>query len=130
MIEAYAAELAARHRSEDDLARLRRCIDEGRAASAENDVVRAASLHRDFHVGVETAAGNPYLAIAVGPLRHQTELVFTVLQDSRALLSWDEHEAIWQAIEASDPALARKRTFAHMDSVSRDLRSHRRRSPA
>lgn len=122
VIEAYAAEQAALLRTDEDIAQLRSCLEDGRKASADNDVVRAAELHRGFHVAVERAARNVYLDATVGPLRHQTELVFSMLQDTRAVLGWEEHQAIFEAIAAGDTAAARARTVDHMASVVRDLR--------
>jgi DNA-binding GntR family transcriptional regulator len=121
VIEAYAAELAAQHRSDDDLARLRACVANGRRASANNDIVAAAAFHRDFHLAVEHASGNEYLETVVAPLRHKTELVFSMLADSRGLLGWDEHQKILDAIESKDAGTAKSCTFAHMESVMRDL---------
>ncbi len=121
VIEAYAAEQAALLRTDDDIEQLRACLVEGRAASEEGDVVRAAEWHRGFHVAIEKAARNVYLDATVGPLRHQTELVFSMLQDTRAVLGWDEHQAIFDAIAAGDTSAARARTVDHMDSVVRDL---------
>ena len=121
VIEAYAAELAAQHRSDDDLARLRTCVENGRRASAGNDLVAAAAFHRDFHLAVEHASGNEYLETVVAPLRHKTELVFSMLADSRGLLGWDEHQKILDAIERQDASTAKSCTFAHMASVMRDL---------
>jgi DNA-binding GntR family transcriptional regulator len=121
VIEAYAAELAAKNRDEDDLRRLRTCVEEGRRSSAKNDLVAAAAFHRDFHLAVERASGNDYLEIVVGPLRHKTELVFSMLADSRGLLGWDEHDKILDAIEQGDAETAKMTTFDHMASVIRDL---------
>ncbi len=123
LIEAYAAELAARHRSDDDLQRMLTLLKEGRDATASDDVVRAAACHRDFHLAIERASGNEYLTTVVAPLRHQTELVFSTLVDSRGVTGWDEHQAIFEAIEAGDANLARTCTVAHMDSVMADLAS-------
>jgi DNA-binding GntR family transcriptional regulator len=121
VLEAYAAERAAKHHTEADVARLDHCIEAGRTASADHDYVQAAAHHRAFHLAIEAAASNPYISGAVAPLRHQTELVFSVLQDSRGVLGWDEHEAIRDAIVGGDAEGARARTFAHMASVMHDL---------
>lgn len=121
VLEAYAARLAAEHRTDDDIARLDRCLADGRQASYEQDYVRAATFHREFHLAIEQASANPYISGVVAPLRHQTELVFSMLLDARGVLSWDEHQAIRDAIVERDTEEARVRTFDHMASVVRDL---------
>ena len=121
VIEAYAAELAARHRTDHDLTVMGDLLNAGRAATSSNDVVRAAACHRDFHIAIEHASRNQHLGSVVSPLRNQTELIFTTLVDSRGVTSWDEHQAIFDAIEARDPEGARASTQHHMASVLRDL---------
>ena len=122
VLEAFAAQLAAKRRTPEQLAAIRRCFDEGRAATAAGDVVKAAKAHRGFHKAIEAAAGNSYLAPAVEPLRAQTELVFSVLIDRRGLIGWTEHSDIIDAIEAGDEEAARLATRRHMSSVLDDLR--------
>ena len=121
VLEAYAAELAARERGDADLAELTRCVTEGRDAAARQDHVVAADCHRDFHIAIERASGNRHLSSVVAPLRDQTELVFAVLLDERGPMGWDDHEAIRQAIVDRDPEQAMTRTRQHMLSVIRDL---------
>jgi DNA-binding GntR family transcriptional regulator len=123
VLEAYAAELAAAaaHADPDGVARLTALLEGGRAASASDDLVRAAECHRDFHLAVERMADNPYLAHAVAPLRHQTELVFSVISAQREQMSWDEHEQVRDAIAAGDVTAARDATHAHMSSVVKAL---------
>ncbi len=121
VLESYAAEQAAINRTDDDLAAMRKCIDDGRAATGDLDMVAAASYHRDFHILIERASKNEFLPGTVAPLRHQTELVFSVLADTRGITSWDEHERILEAISQGDAEGARQCTVGHMESVVRDL---------
>lgn len=121
LLEAYAAEQAAAHRTDEQLKAMRECLADGRAATAEGDLVRAASHHRLFHILVEQAADNEFLETVVAPLRHQTELVFSTLADARGVTSWDEHDQILDAIVHGDPQRAHDSAVHHMHSVVNDL---------
>ena len=121
VLEAYAAELAATNCTEECIEALDSAIAEGLQASRRDDLVRAAECHRDFHLTIESASGNPYIAQTAGPLRNRTELVFSMLSDHRSMLSWEEHERIRDAIASGEPELARARATEHMVGVIDDL---------
>lgn len=114
VVEGYAAGLAASNRSDEDVAALMDSIERGRAAAVADDNVTAAACHREFHLALEDAAGNPYLELVVNPLRQQTELMFSVLIERRGGISWEEHEAICDAIRSGDAELARTRMRDHI----------------
>jgi DNA-binding GntR family transcriptional regulator len=122
VLEAFAAQLAAKRGTVEQVRKIRETFEEGKAATAAGDAVKAARCHRQFHLAIEEAAGNSYLGPTVEPLRAQTELVFSVLIDTRGLLGWEEHVAMLEAIEARDEDAARVATRRHMSSVLDDLR--------
>lgn len=121
VLETYAARLAALHRTEEQVAELEQVIGEGRQATLANDLVHASGCHRRFHEVLEAASQNAHLSNVVAPLRNQTEVVFSVLQDDRGLLAWDEHEAIFRAIAAQDAEAAERATAEHMTKVVEGL---------
>ncbi len=122
VLEAFAAQLAAKRGTAEQVRKIRETFEEGKAATAAGDAVKAARCHRQFHLAIEEAAGNSYLGPTVEPLRAQTELVFSVLIETRGLLGWEEHVAMLEAIEAGDEDAARVATRRHMSSVLDDLR--------
>jgi DNA-binding GntR family transcriptional regulator len=120
-IEPHAAELAAKRRSDADIARLTECIEKGLAATKSGDKVGAAGWHRDFHIALENAAGNPYIARALEPLRQRTELVFSVLQEERGEITWKEHSAIRDAVAAGQARQARDLLREHIAVAVREF---------
>ena len=116
-INGWSAELAARRRSEEDVHRMRACIEAGRAYSDAGDAVRAAEQHREFHFIMEAAAGNPFIGVVLNPLRHRTEMVFSVLLHHRGSLAWEEHLEICDAIADGDPIRSRRLAEEHILSA-------------
>lgn len=116
-LEACAAAAAADRHSPVELAEIDRSLHAGRRASKNGDTLAAADAHRDFHLAVETAAGNRHLAETLGPLRRRTELVFSLVSPTRPAASWDEHERTRDAIAAGDAAAAHEAALHHVRSV-------------
>lgn len=121
-LESFAAEMVARTAPSGLAQDLSRIIDGGVEASELGNHVLAAELHRDFHLAIEQAIRNPYLLQVVEPLRHRTEMVFSILLESRGAVSWNEHQRIRDAIADEDPGGARRAIADHMSSVLRELR--------
>ena len=117
LVEGYAVEQAAILQDLDAIERIRRCVEEGRQATERGDTVTAAARHREFHIAMEDAAGIPFLQQVLAPLRQQTELVFSVVTDSRGEITWEEHEAICDAIAAGDATRARELSRSHIMSA-------------
>ena len=114
LVEGYAVEQAATIQDPDAIERIRQCMEEGRQATERGDAVTAAVCHRDFHIAVERAAGIPFLQQVLDPLRQQTELVFSVVTDSRGDITWEEHEDIYNAIATGDAPRAREMSRRHI----------------
>ena len=114
LVEGYAVEQAALRQDPDSIERIRQCMEEGRRATERGDAVSAALCHREFHIAVEKSAGIPFLQQLLDPLRAQTELVFSVVTDSRGDITWEEHQDIYDAIAAGDAPLANEMSRKHI----------------
>jgi len=114
LVEGHAAEMAARGRTDEDLDRLSECLERGRASSLAEDYPSASDWHRDFHFAIVRAAGNPFLTPILDPLRHRTELVFTMVVNERGRIAWDEHEAIYESVKAQDTEGSSKLVCQHI----------------
>lgn len=121
VLEGFAAETAARNGSDGLIEELTQIIDAGDEASKAGNAVKAAELHRDFHLAIERSTGNPYLMKVVEPLRQRTEMVFSILIDTRGGVSWREHEAVRDAIASGDADRSRATVFEHIMSVLEEL---------
>ena len=53
----------------------------------------------------------------LNPLRHRTEMVFSVLLDRRGALAWEEHSEICEAIAEGEAARARELVEHHILSA-------------
>ena len=114
LVEGYAVEQAALRQDPDSVGRILRCLEDGRAATERGDAVTAAIHHRDFHIAVEEAAGIPFLRQVLDPLRQQTELVFSVVTDSRGDITWEEHQAIYDAVASGNAECAKELIRQHI----------------
>lgn len=125
MIEVATAELAARRRTEADLAVLRRQVAEMDAALANG--LDGSEIDDAFHTAIAAATKNPLLQRFV-------EFLGAQFSDSRRLTwradlreqvkpqaSQREHHVLLAALEAGDPVAARKAAAAHLRGAARRL---------
>ena len=117
LVEGYAVEQAAVRQDPESIGQILRCLEDGRAATERGDAVTAAAYHRDFHIAVEQAAGIPFLRQVLDPLRQQTELVFSVVTDERGDITWEEHEAIYDAVASGNADCAKELIREHITNA-------------
>ena len=123
--EAEMADLAARRRTDADLAAIRRALD---AMEDSADVDASVSADAGFHAAIAAATGNAYF------LRFTQFLGVRMVPSRRLYLQGSDkpshqhyartinrdHRAIYAAIEAGDPAAARRAARRHMEkSIAR-----------
>ena len=124
MLETGAAELAAIQRSDDDLAEMARCIDD----LAEVKDLHSAYVETDiaFHRAVAGATKNPFVSLFIAFV--DVKLKESILMALRSLeftktkaIAHGEHQRIFEAIQARDPAAAAAAMRSHLTNSSRRL---------
>jgi len=125
ILEGEAAAKAARRRSKKSLARLKSCLKE--MAKAVDSDTSGTMPDLDFHKGIAEASGNSHLRDLMQFLNEK--LLFAIekarghsrLKPGLPKEVQKEHEAIFQAIEAQDPELAREKALTHLRNAARRL---------
>lgn len=122
--ELEAIRLACRRHRDEDIAHLRRCLDDWE--DAIGDAARIAELDRVFHCGIVRATQNTVLLRLVNVFYLMTEQGRAVYfgNPARQQQSLREHREILDAIVARDSDRAVRLLDAHMssaDSYWRDL---------
>jgi GntR family transcriptional regulator, transcriptional repressor for pyruvate dehydrogenase complex len=121
MLEAEAAALAAKRRSQGDLELMREATDEMEAVIGTSDAFVAADIR--FHLVIAEATGNRLLLHLMQAIRERlTETFGTVFQfPGGPARSVEQHRLITQAIAAEDAELARRLMTEHILRVEQEL---------
>lgn len=125
-IEAEAAALAAERHDQKDLDRIRAAL------AALDDCVRTgqvgAAADEEFHMAVCAASGNHYFENARTSMKAQIILAMTLNRqlslaspEQRLAKVQAEHERIYEAIRARDPAAAYSAMREHIESARRRI---------
>jgi GntR family transcriptional regulator, transcriptional repressor for pyruvate dehydrogenase complex len=121
-LEGEAASLAARRRTEADLARLEKALAELEIVMASGEV--GVEADREFHVAIAAATQNQLFVHAMEVFSEQTLKGMQLARSlslrrsaERLRLVQQEHNRIFEAIKAEDPVLARDAMRSHIDNA-------------
>jgi GntR family transcriptional regulator, transcriptional repressor for pyruvate dehydrogenase complex len=120
MIEGDMTALAARNRTDADVARMRQALDAARARLDDYEACLEADLA--FHLAVAAATQNPFVMTFVEPINtvlrdvYRKPIGYLATQES----TLREHGAIADAIDAGDADAARAAAAAHLDRIVDD----------
>jgi DNA-binding FadR family transcriptional regulator len=123
LVEPETASLAATHASAEQLAGIRAAYEQNVADNRAGSQIHTGD--RLFHIRIAEASGNPAYALLIRHLLgHKYGTMFRRLQElykpeDMAYRSEQEHRKVLDALEARDPAAARRAMRAHLDSVLR-----------
>jgi len=103
VLEVESARLAAEKATEQDVRELRELWQRGIAAVEADDEPGTAAANSDFHDRVTGIADNRVLDEMLGLLKKRLRWYFAPVARIRGRASWDEHEALLEAIADHDP---------------------------
>ena len=122
-LEALAAERAATHASDTDLAVIRNIFTRMEAAHNERDPKHEAALDAEFHMAIVEAAHNVVMLhmmrsmfdMLQAGVFYNRQLLFGNRNTRESLLA--QHRAIFDAITTRNPTAARKAVEAHLGFI-------------
>lgn len=122
--EMAVAELAAKRANDVDLEYIYACLENGRQSLnvQTQDIIQCYRLDHQFHRAVAKAAHNAILYRSIDDvLNHYLRFeVLTVYQSSSSANAiWEEHEAIYSAIQQHDPQMAHCAAEKHLQDAYR-----------
>ena len=126
VLEAYAAELAARRATPKVMRELDRCLEQFEEALARGDEERLLELNVRFHDLLYQAADSQLLERLLGELKDELERISRVMMSNMPAGHWsaEEHRAVVLAIKAHDPDTAARLAKEHVERGGRWLISH------
>ena len=113
-LESFAARLAARNATSDELLALQELLASTALALAEGNPEQITILNTEFHALICRIAGNQYIAELLTAISGRMEWIRRQNAMSRVPDWLHEHEAIVEAISAGDEELAAERAVSHI----------------
>ncbi|MEP5729043.1 MAG: FCD domain-containing protein [Sulfitobacter sp.] len=129
-MEGLAAERAATHASDTDLAVIQTLFDKMQAAHDKGDAEHEAQLDAQFHMAIVEASHNVVMLhmmrsmyeLLRGGVFYNRQIMFKQRTSRQALL--EQHNAINEALQVRDPLAARGAIEAHLSFVKTCLTDH------
>jgi GntR family transcriptional repressor for pyruvate dehydrogenase complex len=122
-LEVPSAALAAENRTEEDLAELKRIVDEQRHRSVDDPDI--GDLDAQFHTTIARMSGNRILSAFIFALHSVSEPVsYLDLSPELGRTTYLQHRAIVKAIEARDSEAARDAIIEHLTYLRKHLKDH------
>lgn len=128
ILEVGAVLAAAERRTDEQLAEIKEALDQMEAA---NDQELGEEADFRFHMAIAKASQNELL---IGLMNNVSEMMVTTMRETRRLWLysekstldrlWNEHQQIYQAIEAQDGSEAQKLMLDHLQSVEEVLMNY------
>lgn len=122
MVETGAAELAALHATDEDLARMEAANAALQAAHDARDLDAVTAADLAFHDAVFRASANPFVPVILGPL---SQLLYAMRRETSSFLEVQKHAIahhalVLEAIRTRNPEVARKAMQAHINQTYDD----------
>ena len=117
VLEPLGARIAAQRATAQELAALRRLLDDARDATNDGDYVRVAELNSALHHAVMQMSGNRWLVQFSTAMYRHVHWVFRLGASHRAVHSWEEHVRLVEALEAHDPSAAEDAARDHVHAA-------------
>ncbi|HWL43814.1 MAG TPA: GntR family transcriptional regulator [Ilumatobacter sp.] len=114
VLEGLVAQLAARHRTESEIAELRDTVARGVELAASADLAGLPTLNTRFHALLANASRNELLAETIERSQHVIEWVYAEGIRRRAPDSWAEHAQLAEAVARGDEHAAERLARAHI----------------
>jgi DNA-binding FadR family transcriptional regulator len=125
IVETGAVEIAARHRTSQDLTELTALMKQMQQASDSGDIDEFAATDLAFHTALMQATGNLFISImfnAFGRSVIVETMRFTSANTDIRTSAMKDHAAILTAVTDKSPERARQAMTGHMDHVVERLR--------
>jgi DNA-binding GntR family transcriptional regulator len=116
ILEPLALERAIPHMNEEDIAGLRKILDEAWEAAEKGEQRKLSKLNRDFHSALVDKCDNSRVVVTLRQLQDQIRVMTLRFWKAQAtyLQEAEQHEAILKSVEARDAKKAAQLLHAHI----------------